>query len=790
MHINIQNFKDLFKDCFKYNRLLSIGGFLLAILLIISTWSLSYKYFYNRSQKLFIQNVNEHLDDLTKHIQSYETILLGSVGFLKGVDHLDHTKWELFVKSFDIPDKFPGIQAIKYTPITQKDQVQTLEKKMQDEGLDRAIDSGRIEISGKVNLMQEKDTGFLMYLPFYGLTKDLDTVEKRRRSVKGFVSCLFNMESLMQPMALHSQSLNFEIYDGEDGSAEHLLYRSLNGTPNISHHDTKRTVMIGERQWTIYYTCSSHFKTIADNQYPLLLTLIGLISYFILLYIIMKLHRTKKILLDKTLELENEKSTAQEYLDIVNVMMLVLDTSKKVKLLNRRGCEIIGYSIDEVIGKDWVANFLPPNVHEDVMCVRDKLIQADKTATYYENPVLTKSGEERLIAWHNTPLFDPNGEFIGLLCSGEDITEIRQAELDLQNSKEFYQTMFSSLNDAIVILEDNIITDCNDSALHIFERDKNSLIGINILDAVYDIECKDYSFHHYLHSAHQGEYKSAECSLSLHTNPSESKIIEFTLSKFGAADENKLIMVARDITKETEDEKLFVMYSRQAQMGEMISMIAHQWRQPLAIINAIVSQMYIKAMISGEEETEYIGNLMKIETQTLHLSQTISDYRNFFIPDKPKEYFTLSSLIKNVLSLIDHTIKSQGIQFETNVIHDAVIYTYRNEILQVLIALLKNSVDMFEENKTPDAKIIITIDHDEKECFISVYDNAGGIPKDIINKLFVPYFTTKSKNAGTGLGLYMSKLIIHDHCNGKITVSSQANETIFTILLPYEKESL
>ena len=488
--------------------------------------------------------------------------------------------------------------------------------------------------------------------------------------------------------------------------------------------------------------------------------------------------------------LETEKSIAQNYLDIVNVMILVLDTSKKVQLLNRRGCEIIGYSSDEVIGKDWVENFLPKIVRKEVIDVRDRLVRSDQTASYYENSVLTKSKEERLIAWHNIPLFDTKGDFMGILCSGEDITDIRHAQIELKESKEFYETMFASLNDAIIILQDNIIKDCNNSALVLLERDKKSLIGVNILDTVYDIECKEYTFHHYLHCAHQGEYKTAECSFHINANLNEVKILEFTLSKFGGKDENKLIMVARDITKQVEDEKLLKMHMKQAQMGEMISMIAHQWRQPLAIINAIASQMRLKAIMSNNEGTEFIENLVKIEQQSVYMSQTISDYRNFFSTDKPKEYCRASSLIKNALSLIDHTLKSYSIKFEKNILNDAIIYTYRNEVLHVLIVLLKNSIDMFAENKITGGKIVISVDHDDKFCSIHVYDNAGGISKNIIKKLFIPYFTTKNKSNGTGLGLYMSRLIIHEHCEGQIDVSSEGNETVFTVKLPYTKEVL
>ena len=244
-------------------------------------------------------------------------------------------------------------------------------------------------------------------------------------------------------------------------------------------------------------------------------------------------------------------------------------------------------------------------------------------------------------------------------------------------------------------------------------------------------------------------------------------------------------MIARDITDQIEQEKLFKMQTRQAQMGEMISMIAHQWRQPLAIINAITSQMRLQELMKEENDPLLIENLIKIEEQSVHLSRTITDYRDFFRPDKPKELFTISVLIDHALSLIDHTLKNCGITIKKVSVQDPKLISYRNEVLQVLIALLKNALDAFQENDVLRGSITIVIDQDEHFVIVSIHDNAGGIAPDVMNKLFIPYFTTKHKS-GTGLGLYMSKVIIEEHCAGILEVMSEHNETTFTIKLPYE----
>lgn len=361
---------------------------------------------------------------------------------------------------------------------------------------------------------------------------------------------------------------------------------------------------------------------------------------------------------------------------------------------------------------------------------------------------------------------------------------------ELKESEAFYRTIFSSINEAVCILEEDIIIDCNDKAIRLFEMTKQHLIGLNIVDTVDHIECRENSFAFYLNSAYHGDSTTMECSLTLNKHSSEIKIVEITLSGFGGNDKNKLVMIARDITARVEEERIFRMQTRQAQMGEMISMIAHQWRQPLAIINAITSQMRLIELMKEENDLLFIDNLIKIEEQSTHLSQTISAYRDFFRPDKPKEHFNISMLLNNALSLIDHTLKNHGIKIEKVVKHDFTLLTYRNEILQVMIALLKNSLDAFVENGVLNGQLLITLDQDYDYGIITINDNAGGIPPAVIHKLFIPYFTTKTKNNGTGLGLYMSKIIIEEHCGGIIETLSEGNETTFIVKLPREKEGL
>jgi len=167
-------------------------------------------------------------------------------------------------------------------------------------------------------------------------------------------------------------------------------------------------------------------------------------------------------------ELQKEKNRAQHYLDVSGVMFLVIGTDQKVSLINRKGCEILGYKKEEeIVGKDWFANFIPERLRDEVARVFESLIAGKiDLVEYYENPVLTKHGKERIVAWHNTILRDEQGRIYATMASGEDITEQKAA---VRESEEKYRTIYDSSKDAIMTLtpEEGFLSG-NPAAVEIF----------------------------------------------------------------------------------------------------------------------------------------------------------------------------------------------------------------------------------------------------------------------------------------------------------------------------------
>jgi len=241
--------------------------------------------------------------------------------------------------------------------------------------------------------------------------------------------------------------------------------------------------------------------------------------------------------------------------------------------------------------------------------------------------------------------------------------------------------------------------------------------------------------------------------------------------------------VAKEVQNNREKDRQLLHQSRLAQMGEMISMIAHQWRQPLAAISSTSSAINIKAQLGTTTDQFLIENTENISQYTNHLSDTIDDFRNFFKSNKEIQQTSFSELINSVKGIIKISIDNKKIELIEELNCDDKFQTYSNEIKQVILNLIKNAEDILVDKKIKDPYIKIETSKEDDTLLLKVSDNGGGIPLDIIDKIFDPYFSTKTKKDGTGLGLYMSKTIIEDHCGGELLVDNNKNGAIFTIKL-------
>lgn len=269
--------------------------------------------------------------------------------------------------------------------------------------------------------------------------------------------------------------------------------------------------------------------------------------------------------------------------------------------------------------------------------------------------------------------------------------------------------------------------------------------------------------------------------ISIREKALELKVAKLQLENLNSSLEKR---IEDEIKKNTKQQHMIMQQNKLAQMGEMIENIAHQWRQPLAQINSSI--ILIDAILQKHnfKDTLVENKLTEIESLTSYMSKTISDFKNFFNPNKKKTIFNVEEAIQKANDILKGLINSHHIQLEMNIEKDLKINSYLGELQQVILIIINNSIDAFIYMNIHFPKILINAYTDNESLVIHIEDNALGINSDLLDKIFEPYFTTKHKAQGTGLGLYIAKMIVENSLLGFLSVENKQNGACFTIKIP------
>jgi signal transduction histidine kinase len=232
-----------------------------------------------------------------------------------------------------------------------------------------------------------------------------------------------------------------------------------------------------------------------------------------------------------------------------------------------------------------------------------------------------------------------------------------------------------------------------------------------------------------------------------------------------------------------EKEEFLFQKSKMADMGEMIGNIAHQWRQPLAINNTIISILKEKSQREILANSELMTKLKEMENNIQYMSKTIDDFMRFYHPEKKKTKFSVSDVVEHSLTIMRPTLQKVGIVLNFESCDNSYINGYMNEYTQVVVSILTNAKDVLIHRKIEDASIDMLLSKENDHVILTISDNAGGIDKEHIHKIFDPYFTTKHKSMGTGLGLYISKMIIEKNMGGTVSVQNTQKGAAFSITM-------
>ena len=239
-----------------------------------------------------------------------------------------------------------------------------------------------------------------------------------------------------------------------------------------------------------------------------------------------------------------------------------------------------------------------------------------------------------------------------------------------------------------------------------------------------------------------------------------------------------------EINKNTKHQLMLMHQSKLVQMGEMIENIAHQWRQPLSQINSSILLIDTFLMKKQFSDIYVDEKLLEIESITEYMSKTIDDFKNFFNPNKQKTIFNIENAIHKSYDILKGSVRVHHINVEINISKELKCNSYIEELQQVVLTILNNAIDALVSTKIPSGKIIISAFIKDDNIIIAIQDNAKGIDNKVIDKIFEPYFTTKHKTQGTGLGLYMAKMIIEDGLDGTLSVENKIDGACFTIQIP------
>lgn len=391
--------------------------------------------------------------------------------------------------------------------------------------------------------------------------------------------------------------------------------------------------------------------------------------------------------------------------------------------------------------------------------------------------------------------------------------EIEKKTIELAKQKLLFENLYNKSADGVILITNGVFSSCNEAIQKILKYDEDEILGkrifnISPLRQPCGADSKDRSDEYISKALKDGvvnfewvftdaireniwveivftaiEIEKNKVIHAVIRDITNRKYLEQKLEDLNA---NLEIKVKEEIKKNEINTQQLVQQSRLAQMGEMISMIAHQWRQPLSAISATTNNLILKMIIDDKVDKEYFDKELKLITDySQYLSSTIDDFRNFFKSDKEKIVFKLNDIIDRSLSIIKTSLDARSIIIEKNINEDFNLYTYPSELQQVILNLLKNAEDALIERKIDNRTIVIsTYKNNHNKVIIDISDNGGGIENSIIDKIFDPYFSTKNKKDGTGLGLYMSKIIINEHCEGSLKVKNDEKGAVFSIELP------
>jgi len=469
-----------------------------------------------------------------------------------------------------------------------------------------------------------------------------------------------------------------------------------------------------------------------------------------------------------------------------------------VRIAKNKGEDVVfannAYSKLLCIQKNQLIHKNPRNYYTDPSIYEEIISSLEENESIYNKLVELKIENKTVwvLASYINIKFDGEDSIIGWFY---DVTNEKETENRLFEALELQTTIFDNSGYIIIRTDKNgIIKQINKEAERLLGYETSELIDIYTPELIHlksEIVQRAKEFSLELNIDLEAGFKTfiVKSNLSKANEyewtyvTKDGKYIPVLLSVSALKDKDNHIYGYLGVAKDITQRKVMESQAKLASMGEMIGNIAHQWRQPLNVISTIASGIRVKSEFDQLEISELLPDMMNIIKQTQYLSDTIDDFRDFIKNSNNRDKISLQETIEKTLSITYSSMKNNNITIVTDFDDNLVIDGFKNQLIQAFINILNNSKDAFHEKDILEKMIFITTKIVEKNLVLTIKDNAGGIKKEIINKIFEPYFTTKHKSIGTGIGLSMVHQIITAHHNASIEVTNETytyNENIYT----------
>ncbi|MFQ5675047.1 MAG: PAS domain S-box protein [bacterium] len=478
-----------------------------------------------------------------------------------------------------------------------------------------------------------------------------------------------------------------------------------------------------------------------------------------------------------------DQKTAEKYLDLGGVIFVALNSKGEITQINRKGCEILGYEQNELLGKNWFEYCLPQYLRSEVRETFQRLMKGKtRAAEYHENPVLTRSGAERFMSWHNAVMTDEAGRPIGTLSSGLDITERIHAEEALRESEARMRAIVDTAVDGIIIIDESgTVESFNPAAERLFGFPASEVIGENVsilMPAPYHEEHNAY-IQNYLKT---GEKKIIGIGREVVGRRKDGSTFPLYVAVGEVQLDKRRVFtgIVHDLSEQKSLQQRIIQSERLAVIGKMAAKVAHEVRNPLSSIS-LNAELLLEEIQSPRADPNEAKSLLKSMIMEIDRVSSLTDeYLQFSrLPEAHPVQDDLNGLLREVVELLAPELRKNNIKPICNGLMNSLNIPFdRAQVRRVLLNLVRNAIESMPGGGT----LQIASSKSENECHVTIKDCGVGIPEDKVENIFDPFFTTK--DFGTGLGLAISQQIIHEH-RGQISCDSKVGVgTTFRIDLP------